>query len=132
MSKAVNVGDRVGCISNTEGKTAFIFGYGKYVGRRLPRTAGGVMAQSIVEVVDEYIAEYKKKQPNPLSEQELKQLEDYVTQVYGNPCLELDNGKLVFGCECWWGPEEQVKAQLAMFEKVEVIDIDEARKAASS
>lgn len=25
-----------------------------------------------------------------------------------NPKIQLDNGKQVWGCECWWGPEAQV------------------------
>ncbi|OQA08597.1 MAG: hypothetical protein BWY67_01473 [Bacteroidetes bacterium ADurb.Bin397] len=24
-----------------------------------------------------------------------------------NPKIELDNGKVVWGCQCWWGPEEK-------------------------
>lgn len=26
-----------------------------------------------------------------------------------NPKLVLDDGQIVFGCECWWGDEERVK-----------------------
>lgn len=26
-----------------------------------------------------------------------------------NPKIELDNGGVVFGCECWWGPEKKIK-----------------------
>lgn len=26
-----------------------------------------------------------------------------------NPKIELDTGEVVWGCECWWGPEEMVK-----------------------
>lgn len=25
-----------------------------------------------------------------------------------NPCIELDGGGVVFGIECWWGPEQQI------------------------
>ncbi len=24
-----------------------------------------------------------------------------------NPKIKLDSGKIVWGCECWWGPEDQ-------------------------
>jgi len=24
-----------------------------------------------------------------------------------NPRIDLDNGETVWGCECWWGPEEK-------------------------
>lgn len=25
-----------------------------------------------------------------------------------NPCLKLDDGRIVWGMECWWGPESKV------------------------
>lgn len=37
-----------------------------------------------------------------------------------NPCIRLDNGKTVWGCECWWGSEEKVKATIAGRKVVEV------------
>lgn len=47
-----------------------------------------------------------------------------------NPCLKLDSGKEVFGCECWWGPEDAIKRKFedCTFEEV---DIDEARAEAA-
>lgn len=44
-----------------------------------------------------------------------------------NPCIQLDNGKEVFGCECWWGPEEQIKKEIGE-RQVITIDIDDSRK----
>ncbi len=32
-----------------------------------------------------------------------------------NPCIKLDNGDIVWGRECWWGPEEEIKAQVAKY-----------------
>ena len=29
---------------------------------------------------------------------------------FPNPKIMLDSGRAVWGCECWWGPEEKVKA----------------------
>jgi hypothetical protein len=43
-----------------------------------------------------------------------------------NPKITLDSGKVVWGCECWWGPEDKIKEQVEGKEIVEV-DIDEAR-----
>lgn len=43
-----------------------------------------------------------------------------------NPKIELDNGKVVFGCECYWGPEEGVKKMIDGRRVVEV-DINEVR-----
>ena len=44
-----------------------------------------------------------------------------------NPCLMLDSGKQVFGCECWWGGEESVKKEVAKFSNVVMLDIEEER-----
>lgn len=30
-----------------------------------------------------------------------------------NPRLGLDNGHIVYGCECWWGGEEAIRRHLA-------------------
>lgn len=29
-----------------------------------------------------------------------------------NPAIKLDNGDVVFGCECWWGPEHKLRSQI--------------------
>jgi hypothetical protein len=43
-----------------------------------------------------------------------------------NPTILLDNGKKVYGCECWWGPEQAVRAWIGDL-KVTEVDIEEAR-----
>jgi hypothetical protein len=43
-----------------------------------------------------------------------------------NPKITLDSGKVVWGCECWWGPEDLVTQRLQGYTLVET-DIDEAR-----
>lgn len=49
-----------------------------------------------------------------------------------NPRIRLDDGKIVWGCECWWGPEEQLQAKLKSYEEqgysIASVDIDEVRK----
>lgn len=47
-----------------------------------------------------------------------------------NPKLVMDNGAVVWGCECWWGPEEKIKERLAGVE-ITVITPEEYRKKAS-
>lgn len=37
-----------------------------------------------------------------------------------NPKIELDNGQVVFGYECWWGSEKEIKKKYADFEFVEI------------
>lgn len=37
-----------------------------------------------------------------------------------NPKITLDNGDVVWGCECWWGPEDAVKKRIEGLEVEEV------------
>jgi len=45
-----------------------------------------------------------------------------------NPRIDLDNGKTVWGCECWWGLPEQVRKYIPADWKWEIVDVDECRK----
>jgi hypothetical protein len=31
---------------------------------------------------------------------------------FPNPHITLDSGEVVWGCECWWGPEDKIKAKI--------------------
>jgi len=97
MNAKLQIGDRVGAILGSEGSTVSFFGYGTYEGHEVPDEKAGGMG--------------------PL----LRGLGRV------NPKIKLDNGKIVWGCECWWGPEEEIKTKLAGSEVV-VVDVDEARK----
>lgn len=44
-----------------------------------------------------------------------------------NPTILLDSGKKVYGCECWWGPEEKIKKLCEGVGLVEEVDIDAER-----
>jgi len=45
-----------------------------------------------------------------------------------NPRIKLDNGKTVYGCECWWGGEEAIKKKIAAYPKVVMVDIEKERE----
>jgi hypothetical protein len=49
-----------------------------------------------------------------------------------NPRIKLDSGKTVWGCECWWGSEEQMKEEIERYKiagfSIKDVDIDEIRK----
>jgi hypothetical protein len=99
------VGDRVGVASHQDKGpqgTLYIFGYGVYEGDFVPEEAVGWMAEVDREV------------------------------KATNPRLRLDNGKVVYGCESWWGSEEKVKqiedAARKAGAPVVILDIDEVRK----
>lgn len=39
-----------------------------------------------------------------------------------NPRILLDSGKEVWGCECWWGPEDRIRQSIGD-RAVEIVDI---------
>lgn len=43
-----------------------------------------------------------------------------------NPKITLDGGKVIWGCECWWGPEEKIKQSIGD-RQVIMVDIEEHR-----
>jgi hypothetical protein len=90
---------RVGAIlSSDEDGTVHFLGFGNYVGDEVPPDEGG---SSMTGMLNE--------------------------MSWTNPKIVLDNGDVVWGCECWWGPEEQVKKQLAAAPKVQEVRIADAR-----
>jgi len=44
-----------------------------------------------------------------------------------NPRIDLDDGKTVWGCECWWGDEEKTQERYSDW-TWELVDIEELRK----
>jgi hypothetical protein len=76
---------------------AYLFGYGVYVGDEVP----GEEAGGFGEMVRAAGAK--------------------------NPKILLDNGKVVWGCECWWGPEEVVRKKLQQYDRIVEVDIDQER-----
>lgn len=45
-----------------------------------------------------------------------------------NPKILLDSGKVVWGCECWWGAEGELRKWLKGCSEVLEVDIEEARE----
>ena len=100
---STEVGTRVVAISHTEKNTIYIFGYGTYMGYKKPKDfeqdhqPTGVLGYWLIEEDRE------------------------------NPCIQLDNGQYIWGCECWWGPVEKAEETIKDY-KVEELDIQEKRK----
>ena len=53
--------------------------------------------------------------------------EELKEHAIANPKIELDDGSIVWGCECWWGPEEKIRETLEGQTVIEV-SIDDARR----
>jgi hypothetical protein len=100
---ACAIGDRVGAFLGVREKVVDFLGYGIYEGDFEPVEAVG------------RVAELVRERPNHTS-----------------PRIKIDSGKVVYGCECWWGHEVSVKAQLKKYQlegfTVKDVDIDEIRK----
>lgn len=68
--------ERVIAVSHTDADSIYIFGRGTLVGREVPD-------ESAVGAFADFLRHRNEK----------------------NPKILLDNGSVVWGCECWWGPE---------------------------
>ena len=79
----VKAGDRVGAICGSVDDGVEFFGYGEYVGDEC-MSVGEPGVFGPTEIGDP-----------------------------PNPKIKLDSGEVVWGCQCWWGPEEEVKKTLA-------------------
>ena len=77
-----NIGERVGAILCQEEDRIEFLGYGVYEGDFFPAEAVGAVAKDVQET------------------------------RFTNPRIRLDNGKVVYGCECWWGNEDEIKSAL--------------------
>lgn len=96
-------GDRVGAILSADKEVVKFLGYGKYLGNVIPTKEEGVtmMGMDMHEICTE--------------------------RNFGNPCIELENGKRVYGCECWWGTEAKV-IEILKGRRVEIVNIEDARR----
>ena len=41
-----------------------------------------------------------------------------------NPCIRLDNGKIVWGYQCWWGNADRVEKEIIKAKKVNVVEVE--------
>ena len=94
----VQVGARVGCFLSVVGNRGLFLGYGTYVGDEVPPNEGTASLTG-------YLSGLRRM----------------------NPKIVLDSGDVVWGCECWWGPEDETKAEMAKMVQVIPITIAEAR-----
>ncbi len=102
-TKMANIGDRIGAIVGEDGETGLvsIFGYGIYLGEQIP-------SDDVIFMGSKYIE---------------------IAPGMKNPAIKLDNGDIVYGCECWWGSEEKVK-EIVKGKEVEIVSVKEYREEA--
>ena len=94
------VGDRVLVLKSAskDKREAYVYGEGTYVGNLAPplgtKTPFGDVDESILAA------------------------------GFKNPCIKLDDGRIVWGCQCWWGHPNSVRKQLAGYTEV-LVDVGE-------
>lgn len=86
----VEKNNRVGCILSSDDKKVEFLGWGSYIGDTIPTKDAGGFGPILHEM------------------------------GRANPTIRLDNGDLVYGCECWWGSVKRVKDIIKEKEVVEV------------
>lgn len=92
----VKQGERVYAVLSATTKEVSFLGFGVYVGDEVPPAPMGMVralfGASTWEAFDRVVAEDTGYEPNPAARPT-------------NPKIVLDDGEVVWGCECWWGPE---------------------------
>ncbi|BBI61608.1 hypothetical protein [Vreelandella sulfidaeris] len=89
-----SVGQRVGALISANGGVVKFLGFGTRIEDKVPPANAGGFGQMLNEM------------------------------GHTNICLKMDDGTEVFGCECWWGPEESIKTKFEgwEFEKISIND----------
>ena len=77
-------GSRIGALQSANQSEVRLFGYGTYQGDHVPP--------------DDVMGPFNSR-----------------IGLFGcrNPKLVMDDGTVVWGCECWWGPEDQIAEAIA-------------------
>lgn len=103
QEKKMSEGKRVIAISHTDGDIIYSYGEGTLLGDLHPKdfSEENQPVGSLAEM---------------LMEEEIE-----------NPCIKLDNGNIIWGCECWWGSVGKIKKELEQYKEVRQIDIKEQR-----
>jgi hypothetical protein len=90
----IKEGDRVGAILSYKNGVLELLGYGTFIGNTIPE----VDSTPLIKVLKEF--------------------------SIPNPTIKLDSGKVIYGAECWWGPEEDVKKYEQQADKILTVEID--------
>lgn len=101
MAEDTKIGIRVGAICNATETEVNMYGWGTYQGKEVPPK-------------DSF------GWPGELGRMGVS-----------NPKIVLDNGKVIWGCECWWGGEERIKSEIIQNRTITEVDIDDHRREAA-
>jgi hypothetical protein len=93
----VEIGDRVFAVESADNKEVRLLGFGVYVGDEVPPAPFGILSMGATtwEEFDELVA---KDDLVPVDLRPFRKT---------NPKIQLDDGRVVWGYECWWGREDR-------------------------
>jgi hypothetical protein len=105
------VGTRVGAILSSDEDSVKLYGYGTYVGDfEAPLGPFGVEWE-----------DFDRMSLETLGQEAFNlRMADGILHPK-NPKIVLDSGRVVWGMECWWGPEERVKETIG---NRKIIDVE--------
>ena len=114
----MKIGDRVGAIRSADKDTVRLFGYGVYEGDHVrPDSVPGMFgttAEARKMAIEVYGPESQWTDIQRLAFRRLCE----------NPRIRLDSGDVVWGCQCWWGPEDEIKRAIGD-RVVEIVPVPE-------
>jgi hypothetical protein len=121
-----DVGSRVVAIAKADNETISIYGYGIYEGDFQHPYLEPPDSDQVIEMLKR--SGFAQEDIDKLQPEDIQQMIKGFTSVMGkNPRIKLDNGKIVWGCECWWGPVEWFEGNFIQGREVQEIDIDADR-----
>jgi len=99
-------GERVMAIESINEETVYLFGSGIYEGNfPRPEDSAGVFG------TPEEIRKAACEVWGPLESWTIDQRKAFDSSLC-NPRIRLDTGDVVWGCQCWWGPEDEVRSSI--------------------
>ena len=143
-------GTRVFAVQSADEKQVRLYGKGVYVGDDFPPGTPAQPSPEEFLKIQDMILEFDQTDPISILIEDLRKkglnkedldaleaqhkaqnevemarpLQDRVQEYYEhamkNPKIELDDGSVVWGFQCWWGPEEQYEEMVAGREVVQV------------
>ena len=100
---SIAIGSRVGAIQSTKDGVVRFYGYGTYDGEYEPPPDVMGMTQ---DEYDEFLADLKEDGIAPQA------------YVLTSPRITLDDGRTVWGSQCWWMEEDAVRRLLDVSETI--------------
>lgn len=104
----VEPGDRVYAIESETASEVRAFGGGVYEGMHLPPDGTIGVGGEVLryhEMTETAVRQLMEQRPES-DEETLRWI--IADSAPKNPRIRLDSGEIVWGCQCWWGPEETV------------------------